>query len=1184
MKFYLITSKLLSFVLLVNYVNASAQTGPGGVGDSNTNKVWLRADRGIVNPVAGTPVEFWGDQSGNEFSARQNIHTRSPRYQSGGLNGLPYIHFDRNWGIQYFELTSVGIANLVSNSNSIFVVAKANSGALDGGENQFQSLITIPGYHSTIGFSGYPNTTGAYFYNFVGGAIPSPVPTTGLTKTASFAQNSWQLLTRIMTENTGGTSMTAFDNGVSMGAPAISSLQMTNYSADLLRIGAGFTSGLYNFGLNGDISEIIIYNQNLNETQRVLVENYLSSKYNHSISNDKYSYDGPGEFGNQVAGIGKTTSTDFHLSGASDRFYVSNPSAMDNGEYALLGHNNGANKFSTADAPAGLARLSRVWRVDIAGDIGTANISVDVQDIFIPFNQTFRILVDHDGIFSDASTYEGTILNGVFTANIPITLLKGDYISLGYTQTQLVAPTVLRYDPDRNTVVYGTSFSTLAPTVDDSGGPVSFSLQNAPSGLAIDPGTGVISFNALTTPLPLGVYSLNVLASNPQGTTMFIGIYSLTIVPFILAKLDYPSKTVSLGNALEPTFSNLPRTGIQYTIISGSLGGLNLNATTGEISGLLATEGTVSAVVKATAQNANVLGIPITTTVKFSAVGNSGPGGVGAAVTNKVWLDAHNLSNIGNGAALATFFDRSGNELNAVQPAVSRRPTYLQNIVNGKPSVRFDRSFTQYMELYPPDVVNNSNTIFAVAKAHTGGNDNSTDAYQSILTIPGYHSALSFMGYPNITSVYMLNYLGGSFPGSPPGGLSTVAPAVQSAWNLLTRKVTETSSTTLTGFLNGASMPAPPATDLSMTNYSSNLIRMGMANLSGSYRWGLNGDISEVIIYNVAINETQRIIIENYLAAKYNLVIANDLYNPGDLSYHLDVQAIGTLDGNNSNKHSIASNSKGLNLEEKNTSLNSGNEFLFSGHASAINALASTDLPQHVQQRWQRVWFLEKTGSIDAKLSFDISAAGLPVPANLANEFSNYQLLYRSSLTGIFSVVSAIPVLENGDQLSFNLSNAQLATGYYTLGTSLGIVWTGSQDQHWNNALNWSLNRVPTTIDRVTINNCTICPALDNNETVSALQLNNGSALYLVNHTLSITGVTTLSESRIESENGKLQSFDFSEMKNTIFHGAVTLEKVGGTSNWCYGGNVFSPEVKVINSSSATWTLASQANNIVQNH
>src|SRR5687767_2959706 len=182
---------------------------------------------------------------------------------------------------------------------------------------------------------------------------------------------------------------------------------------------------------------------------------------------------------------------------------------------------------------------------------------------------------------------------------------------------------------------------------------------------------------------------------------------------------------------------------------------------------------------------------------------------------------------------------------------------------------------------------------------------------------------------------------------------------------------------------------------LQMRNFQ-NLVRIGGCTTSGIHQYLLNGDIAEIILFNFNLNDAQRIIIDNYLSAKYNQPIANDYYSFNDLNFSRDVQGIGTTDGS-VNKHNLAGNSKGLQLSELNSSLNTSNEFLIAGHASSSNSLVTTDLPPGELNRWQRAWYIEKTGSVEAKLSFDFSQAGLTPSPNLASDLAGYQLLYKAS-------------------------------------------------------------------------------------------------------------------------------------------------------------------------------------------
>ena len=175
-----------------------------------------------------------------------------------------------------------------------------------------------------------------------------------------------------------------------------------------------------------------------------------------------------------------------------------------------------------------------------------------------------------------------------------------------------------------------------------------------------------------------------------------------------------------------------------------------------------------------------------------------------------------------------------------------------------------------------------------------------------------------------------------------------------------------------------------------------------------------------------------------------------------------------------------------------------------------------------------------------------------------------------------------VPIAENGDQLVFELTNDKLNNGYYTIGYSPSLTWTGAINNQWDLPANWNLNRIPTPSDHVLVNTCVTCPALSNSVTIAGLKLNNGSSLNLQNNSIAVTGTSYLDGTRITSNIGALKTADFAEIKNSTFSGSITLEKTGGSINSCYGGNAFSPEVKILNLSNSNLEVASQASNVIQ--
>ncbi len=206
------------------------------------------------------------------------------------------------------------------------------------------------------------------------------------------------------------------------------------------------------------------------------------------------------------------------------------------------------------------------------------------------------------------------------------------------------------------------------------------------------------------------------------------------------------------------------------------------------------------------------------------------------------------------------------------------------------------------------------------------------------------------------------------------------------------------------------------------------------------------GDIAEVIVYNRALNDAERVILQNALAARYGLTLAsNDLYTgktaaAGD--YDLDVIGIGRFaDTGVAAVPGVATNSggsAGLRLAARSGSLNASGEFLFAGHRSESNGWTdeSTD-GASCARRWTRVWRVQKISAdgIEARLSFDFIAAG----AGALLPDASYRLVYRRSAGEAFTALSAPPVSEDG-RVSFDMSDAALADGEYTVGLGAGGV------------------------------------------------------------------------------------------------------------------------------------------------
>ena len=136
--------------------------------------------------------------------------------------------------------------------------------------------------------------------------------------------------------------------------------------------------------------------------------------------------------------------------------------------------------------------------------------------------------------------------------------------------------------------------------------------------------------------------------------------------------------------------------------------------------------------------------IGATSTIKAQ----TGPAGVGNSTINKIWLKADAGFTQASNTAVASWPDQSGNGFSAHQGTAAKRPIYRANFLNGNPVILFDRTNgNKYLDITASGVsslVNNSNTIYVVGVAWAGGTDNSTNMYQGLVVIPGWHSGIFF--------------------------------------------------------------------------------------------------------------------------------------------------------------------------------------------------------------------------------------------------------------------------------------------------------------------------------------------------------------------------------------------------------------------------------------------------------
>ena len=73
-----LTRVVLATIISFNLTFSHGQTGPAGVGNSSSNKVWL--DAHSINAPDGAVVGSWADLSGNGSTFTQGTSIRQPIY------------------------------------------------------------------------------------------------------------------------------------------------------------------------------------------------------------------------------------------------------------------------------------------------------------------------------------------------------------------------------------------------------------------------------------------------------------------------------------------------------------------------------------------------------------------------------------------------------------------------------------------------------------------------------------------------------------------------------------------------------------------------------------------------------------------------------------------------------------------------------------------------------------------------------------------------------------------------------------------------------------------------------------------------------------------------------------------------------------------------------------------------
>ncbi|MFN3556578.1 MAG: T9SS type A sorting domain-containing protein [Bacteroidales bacterium] len=421
---------LVSMFVLPAMVQAQPVAGPAGVGNSHgTNgqprlALWL--DASSLSLANNADVGNWIDISGNGNHATQASVNHMPVYVSNMINGKPGVRFRPSTPNRSETFLQYDGSHFVGNPYAIFSVAARRStlnNYILGGSQGPPSAIN--NYNLHFGWRNNTTFTQAQYGNDIDGSLI----TTTLYQ-FSIISSSRNLTTTPFTRNI------AMDGQV---------LNLSGSNINNLTPLASYPNpyiGRYRDSYSQlDMAEHIQYSSFVNRAQQIVIENYLSLKYNMSIGSSLfYAHE---TFTHDLIGIGSSDGSQKHSASSKSsgglwlREY--NNSFDEASEFVFLAHDNTAAGETVSGLPGHpslQARSTRTWYVQRTPDTHTeVSMGFELASIGLTpgaSNQVYYLLyrADSSSPFQMIAGAMGLVSEGIVWIHTSNTMLQSGYYTL----------------------------------------------------------------------------------------------------------------------------------------------------------------------------------------------------------------------------------------------------------------------------------------------------------------------------------------------------------------------------------------------------------------------------------------------------------------------------------------------------------------------------------------------------------------------------------------------------------------------------------------------------------------------------------------------------------------------------------------------------------------------------------